>query len=89
MRNELHGLQRTLLLADEFNRLLEWNASSAKAEGFHVTPEGDHIISETQHVDYIIEAAKQASEMTPPKNSGMWPIFQKQFGIRPIERMGA
>ena len=49
------------------DRLLSWDSSSAKKEGFHVTPEGDHIISETQNVDYILEAAKEASEMTPSK----------------------
>jgi hypothetical protein len=49
------------------DRLLEWNASSAMAEGFHVTPEGDHIISETQNVDHILKAAKDVSEMTPSK----------------------
>ena len=50
------------------DRLLEWNASSAMAEGFHVTPEGDHIISETQNVDHILKAAKDVSEMTPSKD---------------------
>ena len=50
------------------DRLLEWNASSAIAEGFHVTPEGDHIISETQNVDHNLKAPKDVSEMTPSKD---------------------
>ena len=47
------------------DRLLDWDSSANMAEGFHESPDGDLIISETQQVDHIVQAAKDMSELTP------------------------
>ena len=49
------------------NQLLDWNASTGMAEGFHVAADGDMAISETQNVDHILQSAKEMSELTPGK----------------------